>query len=128
MRLARLRQAMRGHGVAGPYALQAGLSLAVQALSVGALACAARSLGVGLPAWAIAAAAVPIFVMATLPVTFGGWGTREAAAAVALGAFGADASLAVTASVIYGAYALVQALGGAAGLGRRVPGRTDPAP
>jgi uncharacterized membrane protein YbhN (UPF0104 family) len=60
----------------------------------------------------VAVAAVPIFLMATLPVSFGGWGTREAAAAITLGALGTPAAVAVTGSVVYGAYALVQALGG----------------
>lgn len=111
-RLGRLRAALARRGFSGPYVLQASLSAAVQLLSVAALLCALRALGADLPPWAVAAAAVPIFLMATLPVSFGGWGTREAAAAIALGALGTPAAIAVTASAIYGIYALVQALGG----------------
>ncbi|GAA4401434.1 lysylphosphatidylglycerol synthase transmembrane domain-containing protein [Quisquiliibacterium transsilvanicum] len=111
-RLGRLRAALARRGLSGPYALQALLSAAVQLLSAGALLCALRALGADLPAWAVAVAAVPIFLMATLPVSFGGWGTREAAAAITLGALGTPAAVAVTGSVVYGAYALVQALGG----------------
>jgi uncharacterized membrane protein YbhN (UPF0104 family) len=111
-RLERLRARLAGQGIARPFAIQAAMSGVVQALAVVSLLCATRALGVDLPAWVIAATAVPIFLMATLPVSFGGWGTREAAAAVALGAFGVPASAAIGASVLVGAYALVQAIGG----------------
>ena len=111
-RLGRLRAVLARGGLSRPYVLQAILSAAVQVLSVAALLCALRALGADLPAWVVAAAAVPIFLMATLPVSFGGWGTREAAAVIALGAFGTPPAIAVTGSVVYGAYALVQALGG----------------
>ncbi len=91
------------------YAAQVVYSLAVQALSVVTLGCAAQAVGQTVPAWALTAAAVPIFLMATLPVSFGGWGTREAAAVVSLGVLGVPAHAAVTMSVIYGVYPLVQA-------------------
>lgn len=98
-------------------------SAAVQLLSIGTLACAGAALGLALPYWAWAAAAVPIFLLATLPVSFGGWGTREAAAVVTLAAFGVDAPPAVAVSMLYGLAALVQALGGLALLvGQRPPG------
>ncbi len=99
-------------GGAAVYRLQIVASLAVQSLSIGAFALAGRALGVDLPAWAWAAAAVPVFLMATLPVSFGGWGTREAAAVVALAAFGVPAAPALGASVLYGLFALAQALAG----------------
>jgi glycosyltransferase 2 family protein len=91
-------------------------SLAVQLLSVGTLACGGAALGVGLPYWAWAVAAVPTFLLATLPVSFGGWGTREAAAVLSLGAFGVAAPQAVAVSMLYGLAALAQALGGGATL------------
>ncbi|HWP20645.1 MAG TPA: lysylphosphatidylglycerol synthase transmembrane domain-containing protein [Burkholderiaceae bacterium] len=102
------------------YAVQVLLSLAVQALSAATLACAARALGQDIPLWALTAAAVPIFLMATLPVSFGGWGTREATAVLCLGVFGVPAHAAVTMSVIYGIYPLLQA---AFALGKHGPGR-----
>ena len=68
-------------------------------------------------------AAAPIFVMAALPVSFGGWGTRETAAALCLGAFGAASDSAVAASVLYGLYGACQALIGALLLS--LPGRRD---
>lgn len=127
-RLRGLRAHLAHQGIARPYAVQATMSGVVQALSVASLLCATRALGVDLPAWVIAATAVPIYLMATLPVSFGGWGTREAAAAVALGAFGVPASLAITASVLVGAYALVQAIGGWRALRGAPPVRRAEAP
>jgi uncharacterized membrane protein YbhN (UPF0104 family) len=46
-------------------------------------------------------------------VSFGGWGTREAAAALSLGAFGVPAPVAVAISLLYGLFALAQAIVGA---------------
>lgn len=108
----RLAAIARQPAAARQYWLQIVASLAVQSLSIGAFALAGRALGVDLPAWAWAAAAVPVFLMATLPVSFGGWGTREAAAVVALAAFGVPAAPALGASVLYGLFALAQALAG----------------
>lgn len=120
-RLDRLRAALeRGHA-GRHYLAQIALSTVVQWLAIGSLVCAARALHVSLPFWAIAACAVPIFVMATLPVSFGGWGTREAASVVAFGALGVGAPQAVTISMIYGAYLLVQAVGGLAPVPRAAP-------
>jgi uncharacterized membrane protein YbhN (UPF0104 family) len=100
---------------------QALASAAVQVLSAAALAGGALALGLALApavwAWAIA----PVFLMAALPVSVGGWGTREAAAAAALAPFGVALSAAVGAAMIYGLYGLAQgALGALAfGLPRR---------
>lgn len=109
---ARVAVVARHRGAWRQYALQVVASLGVQLLSIGAFALGGRALGIELPAWSWAAVAVPVFLMATLPVSFGGWGTREAAAAVALAAFGVPAAPAVGASVLYGLFALVQALVG----------------
>lgn len=105
--------AHRPHALA-QYGWQVLGSGAVQLLSIGALACGGLALGVDLPTWAWAAAALPIFLFATLPVSVGGWGTREAAAVIALAAFGVAAPQAVAVSMLYGLSALVQALGGLA--------------
>ena len=111
-RLTRLRAAVRG-GHAGPhYIAQIILSGIVQLLAIGSLVCAARALHIDTPFWTMAACTVPIFILATLPISFGGWGTREAAAVLSLGAFGVPAPGAVMISVFYGLYGLVQALGG----------------
>ncbi len=113
-RLARLHLALRAGHAGRHYFTQIVLSTIVQLLAIGSLVCAARALHVDIPFWAMAACAVPIFVFATLPVSFGGWGTREAAAVLALGAFGVAAPTAVTISMIYGLYGFVQAIGGLA--------------
>ncbi|MBZ8141383.1 hypothetical protein CLD22_15940 [Rubrivivax gelatinosus] len=105
------------------YLNQVGLSLAVQALSVAALGCAGMAVGAAPAPWALAAAAVPIFLMATLPVSFGGWGTREAAAAICLVPLGVTPAQAVTMSVIYGLYPVVQAALALASTGGAPPPR-----
>ena len=108
----RIATIARRPGAGRQYRLQAVASLGVQLLSVGAFALGGRALGIDLPAWAWAAVAVPVFLMATLPVSFGGWGTREAAAVIALAGFGVPAASAVGASVLYGLFALAQAIVG----------------
>ena len=111
--LARLQSRLMRPQAVRQYALQMGASLVVQALSIAALAFGGRAVGLDLPAAVWIAAAAPIFLMAALPVSVGGWGTREAAAGVALVAFGVPAAQAVGAALIYGLYGLAQAaLGG----------------
>ena len=87
---------------------QALASMAVQLLSAAALAAGDMALGVQAPwsAWAFAMA--PIFLLAALPVSVGGWGTREAAAVLALAPFGVEAASAVGAALVYGLYGLAQ--------------------
>ncbi|MEW6694302.1 MAG: lysylphosphatidylglycerol synthase transmembrane domain-containing protein [Pseudomonadota bacterium] len=85
-------------------------SVAVQAASVTTLYCGAQAVGVALPWAALAVAAVPIFVSATLPVSFGGWGTREAAAVAVLALLGVEPSAAVAISVLYGLYPVAQSV------------------
>ncbi len=98
----------RPHGFQ-QYRRQAMASLAVQAFAVGALYCAGRAFGVVLPWWVVAFTAGPIFLFAALPVSFGGWGTREVATVTAWSAFGVAAPLAVAAAAAFGIYALAQA-------------------
>ena len=96
---------------------QALASAAVQLLSAAALASGALALGVAQPpavwAWAIA----PVFLMAALPLSVGGWGTREAATVAALAPFGVAAPAAVGVGVIYGLYQLAQGALGALAFG-----------
>lgn len=96
---------------------QALASGAVQVLSAAALAAAGLALGVQLPAAAWAWAIAPVFLMAALPVSVGGWGTREAAAVAALAPFGIAAPVAVGAALLYGVYGLVQGALGAVAFG-----------
>ena len=101
---------------------QALASAAVQVLSAAALAGGGLALGVQLPLAAWAFAIAPVFLMAALPVSVGGWGTREAATVAALAPFGVAAAAAVGVGVIYGLYALVQGAMGALALG--LPGQS----
>lgn len=104
--------------------LQAVASALVQILSAAALACGAMALGVFLAPAAWAFAMAPIFLMAALPVSVGGWGTREAAAALALAPFGVSAAAAVGVGLIYGLYALAQGMLGALAFGMPTRERT----
>jgi len=92
------------------YRRQAAASLVVQAFAVGALYCAGRAFGVVLPWWVVAFTAGPIFLFAALPVSFGGWGTREVATVTAWSAFGIAPPLAVAAAAAFGVYALAQSV------------------
>ena len=96
---------------------QALASAAVQVLSAAALAAGALALGVQQPPAAWAWAIAPVFLMAALPVSVGGWGTREAAAVAALAPFGVAASAAVGVGVVYGLYGLAQGALGALAFG-----------
>jgi hypothetical protein len=55
-----------------------------------------------------------IILIASLPISIGGWGVREAALAVGFSALGQPASVAVATSLIIGLANLVSALPGAA--------------
>ena len=92
-------------------------SVAVQILSAAALAGGGLALGVQLSPAAWAFAIAPVFLMAALPVSVGGWGTREAAAVAALAPFGVAAPAAVGVGVVYGIYGLVQGALGALAFG-----------
>ena len=101
---------------------QALASAAVQVLSAAALAGGGLALGVQLPLAAWAFAIAPVFLMAALPVSVGGWGTREAAAVASLAPFGVAAPAAVGVGVIYGLYQLAQGAMGALAFG--LPGQS----
>lgn len=121
--LAPLRAAAARSDFSAQLGWQVLASAGVQVLSAAALAAGALALGVSQPlavwAWAIA----PVFLMAALPVSVGGWGTREAASVAALAPFGVAASAAVGVGVIYGLYGLAQGALGALAFG--LPARTD---
>jgi hypothetical protein len=100
---------------------QALASAGVQLLSAAALAAGALALGVHQPAQVWAFAIAPVFRMAALPVSVGGWGTREAAAVAALAPFGVAAPAAVGVGVLYGLFGIAQGALGALAFG--LPGR-----
>lgn len=115
--LAPLREAATRPDFPRQLVWQAGASAAVQLLSAAALAGGGLALGVALPASVWAWAIAPVFLMAALPVSVGGWGTREAAAVAALAPFGVAASAAVGVGVVYGVYGLAQGALGALAFG-----------
>ena len=121
--LAPLRAAALRPDFARQWAGQAVASAAVQALSAAALAGGGLALGLQLPAVVWAWAIAPVFLMAALPVSVGGWGTREAAAVASLAPFGVAAAAAVGVGVIYGLYQLAQGAMGALAFG--LPGRGE---
>ena len=127
--LAPLKDAAGRPGFAVQLGWQALASAGVQLLSAAALAAGGLALGLRQPLEVWAFAIAPIFLMATLPVSVGGWGTREAAAVAALAPFGVAAPAAVGAAMVYGLYGIAQgALGALAfGLPRRAPSATDSA-
>ncbi|HUN94087.1 MAG TPA: lysylphosphatidylglycerol synthase transmembrane domain-containing protein [Burkholderiaceae bacterium] len=85
-------------------------SIAVQALSAGALwLCVGACGGVASYA-AVLAIAAPVFVAAALPISIGGFGPREAAALLAFPLIGVPSGIGVAAAALYGAAALVLGL------------------
>ena len=102
---ARRRQLLQARG---PLVSSAWLSVLVQVFSAAALWLCALAAGLHLPYAVMLAAAAPIFVMGALPLGWGGFGAREAAAVVVLGAVGAAAGEATAAALLYGLSAVLQ--------------------
>ncbi|SDG63288.1 lysylphosphatidylglycerol synthase transmembrane domain-containing protein [Pseudonocardia oroxyli] len=118
-----LRDAVRG---TSPAVL--GLSLLALVGYLGLFLVAARAVGVSAPTVEV----LPLLVLALfvmgLPVTVGGFGPREATAALAFGAVGLGAAQGLSAAVVYGVLTMVSTLPGALVLlGRRIglAGRTQ---
>ena len=95
----------------------AGLSMAIHAGSLVILGLLAGAVGIVAPWTALAAIALAVLFVTMVPVTIGGWGAREGAAAVAYGFVGADPAAAVAASILFGGVlAAAGVLGGLAWL------------
>lgn len=105
----------RPHG-ARLYWQQMFWSAGVQVFSVLAYALGGKAVGLDLPFDLFLVAAGPVFILAAVPLGVGGWGTREAASALVLGALGAPKEQAVAAAVLYGLFAALQGLLGAGSL------------
>lgn len=80
---------------------------------------AARVAGAQAPIGALLPLLVLALLVMALPINIGGWGPREAFLAVAFAATGLDPALGLATSVVYGVFAMVAALPGAAVLLRR---------
>ncbi len=83
-------------------------SLGVQFLSACTLWICGLSVGVTLPYPVMLGAAAPIFIMAALPIGVAGFGTREVAAVIVLGALGVPGEQATATGLLYGMAAVVQ--------------------
>lgn len=95
-------------GARGPLLASVWLSVLVQVFSAGALWAFAFAAGINLSYWVMLAAAAPIFIMGALPLGWGGFGAREAAAVVVLATIAVPADQATTAALLYGISAVLQ--------------------
>jgi uncharacterized membrane protein YbhN (UPF0104 family) len=90
------------------------LSLAGLAGHLALFVVAARAAGSHAPLPELLPLLVAALLAMVLPVNVGGWGPREAVAALAFGAAGFGAALGVTVAVVFGVLGLVACLPGAA--------------
>ncbi len=91
---------------------QLGLSLVIALLMIAAFAACAEATGTTLPVEA-ALTLVPLILTAMMiPVSVGGWGLREGAAAVLFPILGASASAGVAAGAAYGLALMIACLPG----------------
>lgn len=103
----------------GAWMMQAGLSLSTVGAYILLFFLAAKATGGALPLSAMVTV-VPLCLLSMLiPTGFGGWGTREAAAAALWPLVGLASAQGVAASLLYGALALIGALPGLLLLGFR---------
>ncbi|WP_188909961.1 lysylphosphatidylglycerol synthase transmembrane domain-containing protein [Salinarimonas ramus] len=103
----------------GIWAPQLFLSTTIVASYIAVFALAGMALGVVLPAIAWIALAPLVLAAMLIPVSIGGWGVREGAAAALLPLAGVDASHALAIAILYGLTSLVGSLPGLALLGLR---------
>jgi uncharacterized membrane protein YbhN (UPF0104 family) len=100
----------------------AGVTLASTVVLAGHLATfvvAARAAGADAPTLHLLPLMLLALLAMSLPINVGGWGPREAVTAWAFGAAGLTAGQGLTTAVVYGVFAFVAALPGAAVLGHR---------
>jgi uncharacterized membrane protein YbhN (UPF0104 family) len=86
----------------------AGLSIGVQLVYSVALLLCTQAAGIALSFPLVLAAAAPIFIMGAVPLGWAGFGTRELAAVVVLGALGVPADQATAAALLYGLTQIAQ--------------------
>jgi glycosyltransferase 2 family protein len=96
----------------GVWPVQVALSLATVACNLAAFASCAHAIGTTLPLVAVLTV-VPLVLLAMLvPVTVGGWGTREAVAAALWPLLGSSAAAGIAASATFGLTTLAASLPG----------------
>jgi uncharacterized membrane protein YbhN (UPF0104 family) len=113
----RVRAALRRAWIEnGAWRAQAALSLGVAGSYVAVFALCAAAVGEGLGPGAALALVPPTLLAMLLPLSVGGWGLREGAAAALWPLFGLGAEAGVAAAALYGLASLAGALPGAAWL------------
>ncbi|WP_349368152.1 lysylphosphatidylglycerol synthase transmembrane domain-containing protein [Salinarimonas sp.] len=103
----------------GVWAPQLALSLAIVASYIAVFMLAGAALGVGLSPLAWLTIAPLVLAAMLIPVSIGGWGVREGAAAALFPLAGVDASLGLAIAILYGLTSLAGSLPGLVLLGLR---------
>ena len=112
--LAQTIQLARREGLSPrPGLLSLGLSIVVHLTSVLVVALLAEGIGLDIPTATLLALVPPVMLLATLPISFAGWGVREGAMVAALGYVGVEAGDALALSVLFGFATVVASLPGA---------------
>ena len=88
------------------------LSLVIHAIGGIAIHQVARAMGLSLDFWACLLVVPPTLLLATFPISIGGWGVREAALVAVLTPLGAPAGDAFMVSVIFGVLVMAAGLPG----------------
>jgi glycosyltransferase 2 family protein len=88
------------------------LSIAIHGVGGLALYLLANAMGMNVDVWVFLLATPPALMLATLPVSIGGWGVREVVLVAVLTPFGAAAADAFLLSVIFGVMVMVAGLPG----------------
>lgn len=88
------------------------LCLLMHLLNVTAIVTIALSLGVQAPIWTMVAVVVPVMLLSMLPISFAGWGVREAALITGFGLLQIPAELALATSVGFGLSVILASLPG----------------
>lgn len=96
----------------GAVALQTGLSVLTHLLSMSAFFVIGRSLGLDYSLTVYLALVPPVILLTILPISLAGWGVREGAMVGFFVMIGAEKSLVLTFSVLYGLLALVASIPG----------------
>jgi hypothetical protein len=92
------------------------ISLVMHLLNVVGVVAIALSLGVQAPLWIMAAVVVPVMLLSMLPISFAGWGVREAALVTGFGLLQIPAELALATSIGFGLSVVFASLPGLPGL------------
>jgi glycosyltransferase 2 family protein len=100
------------YGLPHAWLIQGVLSLAIVMSYIAAFAIASAAIGAPLPIIGLITAVPVCLLTMAIPVSIGGWGTREAAAAALWPLLGLSAGQGVAASVLYGAIITIGALPG----------------